>query len=308
MTKPQHPTAGWLPFRWRQKLFGQIRQVSPLTLLPLLECLRRYSLPVMQSAYTPVFPKSTIVITSDWPASSSSTSSVDRRSPLVSYIDDLGGWHCKYAMLPEVLHPPSSQASGKDKEAPFLDFESRSKRVADAVRQVVLYAQGDPTSPSWEHMSKPTRLQCISSRKYPIIPSKPPVLETSDERIGPLAETEEEWLEWEAGRAKSKEQQQRQRVVDMGNLGTLHANYLEKVEEWKATLPSSSSRSVAQEVGSEAPKPPLPASISGPLPSHTDNDTNKKRASQAINGDDVPSAEGDPVLRIRDIPAGVSLC
>lgn len=188
------------------------------------------------SLYTPIFPATDVPPRQ---ATQSSYTSVDTgRTARMSYSSRLSQWHLGIASLPEILCPPSPPRSECLKE--------RSEKLQAEIEQAVRDRRAVP-----DHC----KLLCVR-RSATTEPYGPRPVDAANPTLGPLVDTEEEWLEWEA---KVAETRSRPNGIDhalavLANRQTGGAR--EKVLHWKAALQQQQQ----QQAGAGAP----PATASQP--------------------------------------------
>jgi hypothetical protein len=211
----------------------------------------------MPSLYTPIFPSSEFVYSTDLPSLSPGASSVTRTaSPTVPYTDDLAAFHLALATKPEVLHADVQQRPD--------GFDERAKKVTEAVCHAVDRALGDATSARWEHVARLARLQCIANRKFPVPYMTSQAEKMNDDAIGPLVMTERAWLKWERKREAQKKAEEERKVRPRALEGipsSSKTDYREKVVSWQATLSSTTALARSSVKGSSrrSPRSPAPA-------------------------------------------------
>ncbi|KAL5511942.1 hypothetical protein ACEPAH_5161 [Sanghuangporus vaninii] len=171
------------------------------------------------SLYTPVFPPT------DPPASrtssSSSLSSVElqKQQRGLSYSSRLAQWHLAIASLPYELCPPSSPLS-PNSQARSANLQSEIEKAVREGRNITDFCK-----------LRSTKLGYATKR--PAYNS----LEQGDGIPWILAETEEEWLEWEREVAQRRPQQKRkERANSSPPPITQSQNAHDKVVSWKAGL------------------------------------------------------------------------
>ncbi|KAL5528945.1 hypothetical protein ACEPAG_4919 [Sanghuangporus baumii] len=171
------------------------------------------------SLYTPVFPPT------DPPAdktpSSSSLSSVESQKQQrdLSYSSRLAQWHLAIASLPYELCPPSSPLSP--------DSQARSAILQSEIENAVREGRNI------------TDLCKLRSTKFGYATKQPAHnrLEQGDGIPWVLAETEEEWFEWEREVAQRRAQQKgKERANNSPPPNTKSLNAHDKVVSWKAGL------------------------------------------------------------------------
>lgn len=130
------------------------------------------------SLYTPVFPPTEVPPLEAAPSSSlSSTSTGTKRPQGLSYTSRLSHWHLSIAALPEELHPASEPSSPTSQE--------RSEKLQATIEEAVRGGRyiGDLCNLRSTKLGYATRQPAASHDGLDI-----PYI---------LADTEEEWLEWE---------------------------------------------------------------------------------------------------------------
>ncbi|KAF9792636.1 hypothetical protein BJ322DRAFT_62343 [Thelephora terrestris] len=202
-----------------------------------------------QTLYTPVFP------------------TAGKSNPLAKSLSHL---HLALATIPAELAPPSRPSSPGSR--------ARRQHSYDNVRAAYNAAGGRTSHTSWSRVYRLVDMTCTRSRFKKFA--------TRDERKGPekdapwiLAETEEEWDEWEKAREKLKSKLRRTdtMVVDQqghpsaSGTSSKQVNLRDKVTSWKAQIDRSfhEDEDIVRE-----PKSSNPETTKGSQPSST-----KKRVS-----------------------------
>ena len=199
--------------------------------------------------YTPVFPNA------------------GKSNPLSKSLSHL---HLALASLPAELAPPSRPASP--------EFNSRRKAVHDDVRAACSAVDGQTSHSGWARVYQLVDMTCTRSR----FKKSATRVERKDPEEGIpwiLAETEEEWAEWEKAREKVKSRLRRTDTEVVDKRGHPYApgtsskqvNLREKVTSWKAHVDRSFHED--EDIIHE-PKSSNPATTRGSQPSSA-----KKRAS-----------------------------
>ncbi|TFY51744.1 hypothetical protein EVG20_g10858, partial [Dentipellis fragilis] len=129
---------------------------------------------------------------------SSSTRATPRPTP-AAYSARLSQWHVALAGVPPELCPPSPMSD--------VDEESVEDLRAD-IRAALTAARGEPTSGKWAHVAGLMRMGCTRGRWRGAGARGTPV-DSGGDSSGDgarwfLAETDEEWFEWERQRATEK--------------------------------------------------------------------------------------------------------
>lgn len=129
------------------------------------------------SLYTPVFPSTEVPPLEATPSSSLSSTSGMKRPQGLSYTSRLSHWHLSIAALPEELYPASEPSSPTSQE--------RSEKLQATIEEAVRGGRyiGDLCKLRSTKLGYATR-QPAASHDGPDVPYV-------------LADTEEEWLEWE---------------------------------------------------------------------------------------------------------------
>lgn len=195
--------------------------------------------------YTPVFP------------------TAGKSNPLARSLSHL---HLALASIPAELAPPS--------RPPSPGFKPRRQIVYDNVRAAYSAVDGQTSHGGWTKVYRLVDMTCTRSR----FKRSATRVERKDPEEGVpwiLAETEEEWAEWEKAREKLKSRLRRTdtEVVDQQASGTSskQVNLRDKVTSWKAQVDRSFHED--EDIIHE-PKPSSPATMRSSQPSVT-----KKRAS-----------------------------
>ena len=202
-----------------------------------------------QTLYTPVFP------------------TTRKSNPLVKSLSHL---HLALASVPAELAPPS--------RPPSPGFNSRRQVVYDNIRAAYDAAGGQTSHSGWTHVYRLVDMTCTRSR----FKKSATRIERKDPEEGVpwiLAETEEEWAEWEKAREKTKFRLRRTdtEVVDQqghpsaSGASSKQVNLRDKVASWKAQVDRSFHED--EDIVHE-PKSSNPATTRGSRSSST-----KKRAS-----------------------------
>lgn len=202
-----------------------------------------------QTLYTPVFP------------------TPGKSNPLAKSLSHL---HLALASIPAELAPPS--------RPPSPGFNSRRQVVYDNVRAAYNAAGGQTSHGGWTQVYRLVDMTCTRSR---FKKSATRVERKDPEKDAPwiLAETEEEWAEWEKAREQVKSRLRRTdtEVVDQqghpsaSGASSKQVNLRDKVASWKAQV----DRSFHEDEGIvHEPKSSNPATTRSSQPSST-----KKRAS-----------------------------
>ena len=202
-----------------------------------------------QTLYTPVFP------------------TAGKSNPLTKSLSHL---HLALASIPAELAPPSRPSSP--------GFNSRRQAVYDNIRAAYNAVGGQTSHGGWTQVYRLVDMTCTRSR----FKKSATRIERKDPEEGVpwiLAETEEEWAEWEKTREKVKSRLRRTdtEVVDQqghpsaSGSSSKRINLRDKVTSWKAQVDRSfhEDESIIHE-----PKSSNPATTRGSQPSST-----KKRAS-----------------------------
>ena len=202
-----------------------------------------------QTLYTPVFP------------------TAGKSNPLTKSLSHL---HLALASIPAELAPPS--------RPPSPGFNSRRQVVYDNIRAAYNVAGGQPSHGGWTQVYRLVDMTCTRSR----FKKSAARIERKDPEEGVpwiLAETEEEWAEWEKAREKVRSRLRRTdtEVVDQqghpsaSGPSSKQVNLRDKVTSWKAQV----DRSFHEDEGIiHEPRSSNPATVRGSQPSST-----KKRAS-----------------------------
>jgi len=202
-----------------------------------------------QTLYTPIFP------------------TAGKSNTLTKSLSHL---HLALASIPAELAPPS--------RPPSPGFNSRRQVVYDKIRAAYNAAGGQPSHGSWAQVYRLVDMTCTRSR----FKKSATRIERKDPEEGVpwiLAETEEEWAEWEKAREKVRSRLRRTdtEVVDQqghpsaSGPSSKQVNVRDKVTSWKAQV----DRSFHEDEGIiHEPKSSNPATVRGSQPSST-----KKRAS-----------------------------
>ena len=188
------------------------------------------------SLYTPVFPPTDPSAEGTPPSSSLSSVETQKHQRGPSYSSRLAQWHLAIASLPFELCPPSapssptSQARSADLQSEIEKAVREGRNITDfcKLRSTRLgYASKQPAGSSWEQ-----------GDGVPWI----------------LAETEEEWFEWEREVAQRRTQQKgKERAIDLPAPNSQSQNAHDKVVSWKAgLLPPSASPVTASSAPSTA--------------------------------------------------------
>jgi hypothetical protein len=183
---------------------------------------------------SPVFPPA--LPPPPMPAPSSSRSTV---SPAPALASTLQAEHARFKALPDILHPASA-----------TELSAGTLAHAERVRAALARANYDGTSPHWGRVHSLAKLTCTRSlRLTPYIPPTPAPPSTGKRYL--LAETEEEWLAWEADQQRARtgndsppgwKTTSQEEVAKTKKMGLE-----EKVERWKSNLVEPS----------QMPAPPL---------------------------------------------------
>lgn len=181
------------------------------------------------SLYTPVFPPTDPPTTRTSPASSYTSTPTAKQQRVVSYSSRLSQLHLAIASLPEELSPPSAPSSPTS-QARSAIIQTEIERAVREGRNITDFCK-----------LRSTQLGYVS--KQPAYTS----LEGED-GVVPwiLAETEEEWFEWEETMARQRSRQKGKErahpVPPPAPPLTLSQNAHDKVLSWKARLepPTSS--------------------------------------------------------------------
>jgi hypothetical protein len=202
-----------------------------------------------QTLYTPVFP------------------TAGKSNPLAKSLSHI---HLALASIPAELAPPSRPSSPGSK--------ARRQVVYDNIRAAYNAAGGQTSHGSWSQVYRLVDMTCTRSRFKKSVTR----VERKDPEEGVpwiLAETEEEWAEWEKAREKLKSKLRRTDTEVVGQQGrpstastsSKQINLRDKVASWKAQVDRSfhEDEDIVQE-----PKSSNPATLRGSQPSST-----KKRAS-----------------------------
>ncbi|KAI0045779.1 hypothetical protein FA95DRAFT_88455 [Auriscalpium vulgare] len=201
------------------------------------------------SLYTPAFPPApALPRRRRVPLSqSSSGSSVIHPPSLSTYTKRLSDLHLRLATLPAELRPPSPHSATADPRA----AAALRKQITSAVH----LASHDPTSGKWVHVADMVRLGCTRGRYRGVHLVTPPAAAgTVPERQWFLAETDEEWLEWEAARAREHAVAAAlPPLSDGAPLDTRPYTIREKVEKWQATVAPAPSSQLPGGAVSEMP-------------------------------------------------------
>ncbi|KAI5118425.1 hypothetical protein M0805_005509 [Coniferiporia weirii] len=191
------------------------------------------------SLYTPLFPP-----TNPPPsrmASSSSLSSVEtaKRPPILSYSSRLSQWHLAIAALPDELCPPSAPSSPTSK--------ARSEKLQAEINQAV--QNGLNASDFCKLRS--TGLGYATTKPITNVP------ETTNEQEQDvpwiLADTEEEWFEWERMMSERRAKSTGKVREAFAPPDVKSRNAREKVMNWKARLQPSSSHASVHTVSNGSP-------------------------------------------------------
>jgi len=202
-----------------------------------------------QTMYTPVFP------------------TAGKSNPLARSLSHL---HLALASIPAELAPPS--------RPPSPGFNSRRQVVYDNVRAAYNAAGGQTSHGGWSQVYRLVNMTCTRSR----FKKSATRIERKDPEEGVpwiLAETEEEWAEWEKAREKVRSKLRRTdtEVVDQQGhpsasvTSSKQIKLRDKVASWKAQIDRSFHED--EDIIHE-PKSSNPATVRGSQPSST-----KKRAS-----------------------------
>jgi hypothetical protein len=170
-----------------------------------------------QTLYTPVFP------------------TAGKSNPLAKSLSHL---HLALASIPAELAPPS--------RPPSPGFNSRRQVVYDNVRAAYNAAGGRTSHSGWTQVYRLVDMTCTRSR----FKKSATRVERRDPEEGVpwiLAETEEEWAEWEKAREKVKSRLKRSdtEVVDQqghpsaSGASSKQVNLRDKVTSWKAHVDRS---------------------------------------------------------------------
>ena len=170
-----------------------------------------------QTPYTPVFP------------------TAGRLNPLAQSLSHL---HLALASIPAELAPPS--------RPPSPGFNSRRQVVYDNIRAAYNAVGGQTSHGGWARVYRLVDMTCTRSR----FKKSTTRIERKDPEEGVpwiLAETEEEWAEWEEAREKVKSRLRRTdtEVVDKrghpptSGTSSKQVNLREKVTSWKAHVDRS---------------------------------------------------------------------
>ena len=170
-----------------------------------------------QTLYTPVFPIA------------------GKSNPLAKSLSHL---HLSLASIPPELAPPSRPSSPGSK--------ARRQTVYDNIRAAYNAAGGQPSNTSWSQVYRLVDMTCTRSR---FKKSATRVERKDPEKDVPwiLAETEEEWAEWEKAREKLKSKLRRTDTLVVDQQGHSSApgtsskqvNLRDKVTSWKAQIERS---------------------------------------------------------------------
>ena len=170
-----------------------------------------------QTLYTPVFP------------------TAGRSNPLAKSLSHL---HLALASIPAELAPPS--------RPPSPGFNERRQVVYDKVRAAYNAVDGQTSRSGWTQVYRLVDMTCTRSR----FKKSATRIERKDPEEGVpwiLAETEEEWAEWEKARQKLKSRLRRTdtEVVDQEGrpsapgASSKRVNLRDKVTSWKAQVDRS---------------------------------------------------------------------
>lgn len=170
-----------------------------------------------QTLYTPVFP------------------TAGRSNPLAKSLSHL---HLALASIPAELAPPS--------RPPSPGFNERRQVVYDKVRAACNAVGGQTSHSGWAQVYRLVDMTCTRSR----FKKSATRIERKDPEEGVpwiLAETEEEWAEWEKAREKLKSRLRRTdtEVVDQqgrpsaSGVSSKRVNLRDKVTSWKAQVDRS---------------------------------------------------------------------
>ena len=170
-----------------------------------------------QTLYTPVFP------------------TAERSNPLAKSLSHL---HLALASIPAELAPPS--------RPPSPGFNERRQVVYDNVRAAYNAVGGQTSHSGWAQVYRLVDMTCTRSR---FKKSATRIERKDPEKDVPwiLAETEEEWAEWEKAREKLKSRLRRTdtEVVDQqgrpsaSGASSKRVNLRDKVTSWKAQVDRS---------------------------------------------------------------------
>jgi len=199
-----------------------------------------------QTLYTPVFP------------------TAGKSNPLAK---SLSHFHLALASIPAELAPPSRPSSP--------GFNSRRQAVYDNVRAAYNAAGGQPSHGGWSRVYRLVDMTCTRSR----FKKSATRVERKDPDEGVpwiLAETEEEWAEWEEARKKLKSRLRRTdtEVIDQqghpsaSGSSSKQINLRDKVASWKAQVDRSfhGDEDIVYD-----PKSSYPATVRGSQPSPAKN-------------------------------------
>ncbi|THH21486.1 hypothetical protein EW146_g99 [Bondarzewia mesenterica] len=146
------------------------------------------------SLYTPVFPSMPPVPPLSSSASSSNETSAQNPS---SWIALLSQRHLTLASLPLELCPPSPTAIN----------EAHVDQIRQKICGVIKAAKGETSSGRWSNVAELTKMGCTRGRWQGIVRHEAEQSSPED-REWFLAETDEEWADWEKKRAEIVKQQE----------------------------------------------------------------------------------------------------
>ncbi|KAI0062145.1 hypothetical protein BV25DRAFT_1991784 [Artomyces pyxidatus] len=177
------------------------------------------------SIYTPVFPSAPIPAhPPPLSASSSGTSTAPGPS---AYSSRLSHLHLSIASVPYELCPPSPSSD--------IDQETVAE-LRKQIRNAVVVAHHDPTSGKWGHVSTLVKLGCTRGR-YEGVGRQRALVAPADDAQYLLAETDQEWLDWEAKREKHRLEHPVP-LLKAAPTALKSETVVEKVKKWQATVPA----------------------------------------------------------------------
>ncbi|KAI0308783.1 hypothetical protein OF83DRAFT_1160133 [Amylostereum chailletii] len=149
------------------------------------------------SVFHPVFPPPPRPKRPPASFSSGTTSSEPTKSVAPTYNERLLHRHLAIASVPAVLCPPSPTSSTNKDSVDLL---------REQIRKAVTAARGQPSSSKWAHVDSLTRLGCARGRWVGVGRRAPKVPAQTEDREWFIAETDEQWAEWEKNPERRRKQ------------------------------------------------------------------------------------------------------